>query len=282
MARSYTPPATVARMRPMHTYRFSPLDRWLASAAMKTGPERPMRSPLPDGDAMCEVYISHHLGLNGQNYMLSLGVYHPLVDIDQATPDIELARFAGNAGDPGAPVWVRRLPARQLLRFPQPLHIVAKVLEGLSDIPVGPLLWKGHHERDTRLHFENWVHKALAISPSPPIANPSRRRRAVLKWVQIHVNEAIAVDDLRRNSLDPQIEAPTEEYTEPAAHTSTETDSEEQARQLQTAKSALVVWKRREDTHTLLSGKSGVWTFKTHRGRELRLRLYAGHDATVY
>ncbi|KAJ7177765.1 hypothetical protein C8R46DRAFT_1029369 [Mycena filopes] len=184
MARSSTPPATVARMRPMHTYKFSGLDRWLASVDMKTSPELFMRSPLPKGDAMCEVYVSNNLGFNGRNYMLSLAVYHPLVDIDQATPDIELARFVGNAGDPGAPVWVRRLPARQLLRFPQPLHVVAKVLEGMSDIPVGPLLWDGHQERDPRLRFESWVHKALAVPPGPPIANPSRRRRAVLKWVR--------------------------------------------------------------------------------------------------
>ena len=61
MARSCTPPVTVSPMRPMHTYKFDALDRWLASAEMKTSPELFIRSPLPDGDAMCEVYISHHL-----------------------------------------------------------------------------------------------------------------------------------------------------------------------------------------------------------------------------
>ncbi|KAF8158932.1 hypothetical protein K438DRAFT_1986108 [Mycena galopus ATCC 62051] len=184
MSRSCTPPVTVSPMRPMHTYRFDALDRWLAAAEMKTSPELFIRSPLPDGDAMCEIYVSRYLGLHGQVYMLSLGVYHPRVAIDHATPDIELARFVGSPDDPGAPIWVRRLPLRTLLRFPQPLHLMGRVLKGMTDIPLGPILWKGPgQELRLQLCFDNWVRDALAIAPTPPTPKPIRRRFAAAKWI---------------------------------------------------------------------------------------------------
>ncbi|KAJ6593040.1 hypothetical protein B0H19DRAFT_1245845 [Mycena capillaripes] len=185
MSRSRTPPVTVSPMRPMHIHKFGALDRWLASAEMKTSPELFMRSPLPDGDAMCEIYISHHLGFNGQNYLLSLAVYHPRVAIDHAIPDIELARYVGYADDPGAPLWVRRLPPRKLLRFPQPLHFIGKVLGGMTDIPLGPLLWNGSDKQLRQLCFDNWVRNALAIAPSPPTPKPIRCRCAAVKWIDI-------------------------------------------------------------------------------------------------
>lgn len=129
--------------------------------------------------------MSHDQGLHGQNYLLSLGVYHPRVAIDHATPDIELARFVGYADDPSAPLWVRRLPSRKLLRFPQPLHFIGRVLKGMTDIALGPILWvsmrcryiqvlflhlplsqNGPHDelrRERQLCFDNWVRDALAV-----------------------------------------------------------------------------------------------------------------------
>lgn len=179
MSRSRTPPVAVSPMRPMHINKFGALDRWLASTEMKTAPELFMRSPLPDGDAMCEIYISHHLGFSGRNYLLSLAVYHPRV-ATHATPDIELARFSGHADDPSAPIWIRRLPSCKLLRFSQPLHFIGRVLEGMTDIPLGPLL----NGPDSQLSFDNWVRDALAIAPTPPVLKSIRRRCAAVKWVR--------------------------------------------------------------------------------------------------
>ncbi|KAJ6593738.1 hypothetical protein B0H19DRAFT_1246474 [Mycena capillaripes] len=163
MSRSRTPPFALSPMRPMHINKFDALNRWLASTEMKTAPELFMRSPLPDGDAMCEIYISRFLGLRGQSYMLSLAVYHPRV-ATHATPDIQLARFDGYADDPGAPIWVCHLPPRKLLRFSQPLHFIGRVLEGMTDIPLGPLLNNGP---DNQLSFDNWVRDALAVHLFP-------------------------------------------------------------------------------------------------------------------
>ncbi|KAF8144796.1 hypothetical protein K438DRAFT_1782505 [Mycena galopus ATCC 62051] len=181
MSRSCTPPVTVSPMRAMHTYRFDPIDRWLASVEMNTSPGLFLRSPLPEGDAMCEVYISHHLvhiyslsytgswlivsqGLTGRHYRLSLAVYHPRV-ADYATPDIELARFVGHADDPGAPIWV---------------------LEGTTDIPIGPVLRIGTDEEhlERRWVYDLWVLDALAIAPAPPAPRRIHRSRVAVKWVR--------------------------------------------------------------------------------------------------
>jgi hypothetical protein len=66
-----------------------------------------------------------------------LAAYHPRVE---ATNDIHLARFVGSPGDANAPLWVRRLPLGKLLRFAQPLEFVGKLVGGMTDIPVTPLM----------------------------------------------------------------------------------------------------------------------------------------------
>ncbi|KAJ7205138.1 hypothetical protein B0H12DRAFT_1243510 [Mycena haematopus] len=171
MSHPRTPPVTVSPMLAMHTYRYEPLDRWLASVEMKTSPELFIRTPLPDADAMCETYVSKYPGLNGHNYVLSLAVYHPRVAIDHATPDIELARFVGRPDDPGAPIW--------------PLDFMARVLKGMTDIPIGPVFCPSEERRvEHQLCFNNWVRDALAIAPTPLTPKPIRRRLAAVKWVR--------------------------------------------------------------------------------------------------
>ncbi|KAJ7816447.1 hypothetical protein B0H14DRAFT_2602706 [Mycena olivaceomarginata] len=140
---------------------FDPLDRWLASVKMKTAPDLFLGSPLPDGDA---IWLIASQGLTGRHYNLSLAVYHPRL-ADRATPDIELARFVGHADDPGAPIWV---------------------LEGTTDIPIGPVLQIGSDEKHlVRLRLYNlWLCDALAIAPTPPALRPIRRRSITVKWVR--------------------------------------------------------------------------------------------------
>lgn len=144
----------VRPMRPMRAVRaskYDPLNRWLAVADMKTAPELYMRSPLADDQAMCEVYVSvievyslslccnccltTSQGFRGTTYRLSVAAYHPLVE---HTNDIHLDHFHGSPDDADAPLWVHRLPPHKLLRFPQPLDFVGKLVGGITDIPVRP------------------------------------------------------------------------------------------------------------------------------------------------
>ncbi|KAJ7720314.1 hypothetical protein B0H14DRAFT_3520981 [Mycena olivaceomarginata] len=219
MSSSCTLPVIVSPMRPMHTYRFDPLDRWLASVEMKTAPDLFLGSPLPDGDAMCEVYISDHLGLTGRHYNLSLAVYHPRL-ADRAMPDIELARFVGHADDPGAPIWVRRLPLKRLLYFPQPLHFVRQVLEGTTDIPIGPVLQIGSDEKHlVRLRLYNlWLCDALAIAPTPPALRPIRRRSITVKWQSTLVVNLLAVS-IEAQAMAPALNETVGVYTATAVQT---------------------------------------------------------------
>ena len=76
-------------------------------------------------------------GGDGPTCRLSLAAYHHLLG---PTVDIHLARFEGTPQDADAPLWLRRVPTRQLLRWPQPLEFVGMVVGGLTDIPVEPLV----------------------------------------------------------------------------------------------------------------------------------------------
>ncbi|KAJ6528181.1 hypothetical protein B0H19DRAFT_1083705 [Mycena capillaripes] len=306
MSRSRILTVAVSPMRPMHIHKFGALDRWLASTEMKTSPELFMRSPLPDSDAMCKIYISNHLGFNGQNYLLSLAVYHPRVAFDHATPDIELARFVGYADDPGAPIWVHRLPPRKLLRFPQPIHFIGKMLEGMTDIPLGPLLWNGPDEQlrlERQLCFDNWVRDALAVRVFPdhtwlklivprwppllssPLCRskvePSLRKPLVVsieeQAVAPALNETVNVETATAVKtaafpVDMQTEAlAADKHTTKIADVSVETDSGEQARQVHTEMIAL--WKLQKVTGILLEWK---------RRQETDTLLYGQSDRRIF
>ena len=47
-------------MRASRLRKYDPLDRWLASVTMKTAPGIFLQSPLPDDQAMCELFMSMH------------------------------------------------------------------------------------------------------------------------------------------------------------------------------------------------------------------------------
>ena len=70
-------------------------------------------------------------------YILILQAYHPCM---KETNNMHLARYVGSPEDDDAPLWVRRLPPRRFLRFPQPLDFIGKLVGGMTDISVESLL----------------------------------------------------------------------------------------------------------------------------------------------
>ena len=158
--RRRTPPRAPRPIRPMRAVRlrqYSPLDRWLAGVEMKTAPEVYLHSPLPEDQAMVELFVfafevfsfflsfsplaqllTSFQGMLGSTYRLTMWAFHPGVG---TTDNIVLARFVGSPHGPNAPLWVRRLPQRKFLRFSQPLEFVAKLVGGMMDnVPVKSLL----------------------------------------------------------------------------------------------------------------------------------------------
>ncbi|KAJ7091610.1 hypothetical protein C8R44DRAFT_750513 [Mycena epipterygia] len=133
---------TTVHVGPMHAVRahkYDSLNCWLALANIKSAPQVYMHTPLPDDQAMYEVYVSVIEGILGTTYRLSVAVYHPRVD-HQATNDMHLARFIGSRSDANVLLWVRRLPPHRLLGFVQPLAFVERLVGGKTDIPIRPLI----------------------------------------------------------------------------------------------------------------------------------------------
>jgi hypothetical protein len=77
-------------------------------------------------------------GILATVYLLSLAAYEPRAG---QTDTIRLAHFAGSPGDADAPLWVRRLPPRKFVCFTQPRAFAARLVGGLTDIPVKPVLY---------------------------------------------------------------------------------------------------------------------------------------------
>ncbi|KAJ7038742.1 hypothetical protein C8F04DRAFT_1179420 [Mycena alexandri] len=163
--RRRTPPRAPRPIRPMRAVRlrqYSPLDRWLAGVEMKTAPEVSLHSPLPDDQAMVDLFVSAFEGMLGSTYRLTMWAFHPGVG---TTDNIVLARFVGSPHGPNAPLWVRRLPPRKLLRFSQPVEFVAKLVGGMMDnVPVKSLLGIPADE----IRMKSWARDALATDTSFP------------------------------------------------------------------------------------------------------------------
>ncbi|KAJ7843218.1 hypothetical protein B0H14DRAFT_3456327 [Mycena olivaceomarginata] len=108
----------------MHGVRpgqYDALDHWLALADLKTAPKLFLCTPLPDDQTMCEMYMSIIEPMPwtpGPVHRLSVAAYHPL----------------GITSD------VNQLPPQIFLRFPQPLAFVAKLVGGMTDIPVKSMM----------------------------------------------------------------------------------------------------------------------------------------------
>ena len=149
-------PSCVKAMRASRLRKCDPLDRWLASVTMKTAPGIFLQSPLPDDQAMCELFMSVHKACflrfwpgHGNSCLICVSGClrdHPyprsrsLPLAHEATNNMHLARYVGSPADDDAPLWVRRLPPRRFLRFPQPLDFIGKLVGGMTDISVEPLL----------------------------------------------------------------------------------------------------------------------------------------------
>ncbi|KAJ7028606.1 hypothetical protein C8F04DRAFT_1188415 [Mycena alexandri] len=155
-------PRPIGPMRAVHLRQYSPLDRWLAGVEMKTAPEVYLHSPLPEDQAMVELFVFAFEGMLGSTYRLTMWAFHPGVG---TTDNIVLARFVGSPHGPNAPLWVRRLPQRKFLRFSQPLEFVAKLVGGMMDnVPVKSLLGIPADE----IRMKSWARDALATDTSFP------------------------------------------------------------------------------------------------------------------
>ncbi|KAJ7844359.1 hypothetical protein B0H14DRAFT_3455583 [Mycena olivaceomarginata] len=134
-------PISVRPMRGVRPGQYDALDHWLALADLKTAPELFLRTPLPDDQTMCEI----------------VAAYHPRLGI---TNDVHIGCFVGSSDDANAPLWVNRLPPQIFLRFSQPLAFVAKLVGGMTDIPVKSMT--GDPADDRRMSY--WSRDALAIA----------------------------------------------------------------------------------------------------------------------
>ncbi|KAJ7089644.1 hypothetical protein C8R44DRAFT_892327 [Mycena epipterygia] len=128
-------------LRPVRAVRLAPysaLDRWIAAADIN--PDSELRAPLPDEKVMCEIFVAVIEGIQGilaPVYLLSMTAYDSRAG---KTAMLRLARFAGSPGDAAAPLWVRRLPPRKFLCFTQPRAFAARLVGGLTEIPVKPVV----------------------------------------------------------------------------------------------------------------------------------------------
>ncbi|KAJ7468369.1 hypothetical protein B0H11DRAFT_1921235 [Mycena galericulata] len=133
------------KLRPMRAVRLEhldPLDKWLGAADIKPSPVCwdffPDNIPVND-EVICEVYMGVYEDILGTIYTLNLEAY----DHGTFTGLIRLASYSGSARDADAPLWARRLPLQKFGRLLQPREFVAKLVAGMTDIPVQRLGFGG-------------------------------------------------------------------------------------------------------------------------------------------
>ncbi|KAJ7785619.1 hypothetical protein B0H14DRAFT_2630379 [Mycena olivaceomarginata] len=160
---------SVRPMRGVCPGQYDALDHWLALADLKTAPELFLRTPLPDDQTMCEMYMSI-IELPDQASAHALDARPrastecrrlpppPTTPRLGITNDVHLGCFVGSSDDANAPLWVNRLPPQIFLRFSQPLAFVAKLVGGMTDIPVKSMT--GDPADDRRMSY--WSRNALA------------------------------------------------------------------------------------------------------------------------
>ncbi|KAJ7440121.1 hypothetical protein B0H11DRAFT_1934009 [Mycena galericulata] len=152
-----------AKLRPMRTVRIvhlDPLNKWLAAADIDPSPDRWDYFPdnIPDNDeVICEVLVSVIQGILGTGYSLNLQAY----DHGKFTPPIHLARYTGSLSDADAPLWARRLPPLKFVRLLQPRAFVAKLVAGMTDIPV-----QHWWSRDITPEMLSWARQCAIGTPA--------------------------------------------------------------------------------------------------------------------
>ncbi|KAF8136898.1 hypothetical protein K438DRAFT_1786461 [Mycena galopus ATCC 62051] len=194
---------------------------------MKTSPELFIRSPLPPGS-----WLIGSQGLNGRQYLLSLAVYHPGV-ADHSTPDIEFA-------DMGLP--------------PPAAHTSA-----LSTTPV--LYWEGVGRDDGYSYWSAPTDRSHSSRPQTYLSSLCCSEVGTGKEFERQevgpgeeFESTVNVDNVKI-PVNVQTEVlAADEHTTKIADVSAETDSDEQAKQKVTE--ILNLWKRWEETETLLRGVS--------------------------
>ncbi|KAJ7759715.1 hypothetical protein DFH07DRAFT_772045 [Mycena maculata] len=156
--RPFSRPTKLRPMRAVRLPHLDPLNKWLGAADIKPTPVCWDYFPdnIPDNDeVICEVFVGvykvYFLSVHWSVRLIKaqgiLGTVHTLTleayDHGTFTGLIRLARYAGSAGDADAPLWARRLPPLKFMRILQPRAFVAKVVAGMTDIPVEHLVSGG-------------------------------------------------------------------------------------------------------------------------------------------
>ncbi|KAJ7708603.1 hypothetical protein B0H14DRAFT_3525384 [Mycena olivaceomarginata] len=149
-------PISVRPMRGVRPGQYDTLDHWLALADLKTAPE--LFSAYPSARRPNHVRdLQPTPWTPGPVHRLSVAAYHPRLGI---TNDVHIGCFVGSSDDANAPLWVNRLPPQIFLRFSQPLAFVAKLVGGMTDIPVKSMTGDPADDR----HMSYWSRDALAIA----------------------------------------------------------------------------------------------------------------------
>ncbi|KAJ7108172.1 hypothetical protein C8R44DRAFT_884935 [Mycena epipterygia] len=188
MAVTKSRPTLLRPMRAVRLGSYDALDRWLAATDLN--PNDDLHSVLPDDQAMCEIFpaILPSIGNFPPVYVLSFMAFHPRAG---TTHILRLARFAGYPDAPDAPLWASRLTPGRFVYFPESRAFVARLVAGLTDIPVksllprgtqaGPLLdWSLAAAKGTPVYLPIARHSKNVIAANRRAAAAERRKCAAL------------------------------------------------------------------------------------------------------
>ncbi|KAJ7205121.1 hypothetical protein B0H12DRAFT_1243496 [Mycena haematopus] len=128
----FSRPRVIRPVRAVRLTHCNALDRWLATTKLELDPMAIFK-PTPDDQIDCEIFVCVTEGFLGAAYTLTFEAFDQNVG---SSGLIHLARFTGSPGDPDAPLWTRRLPLGQVLDFQQSRAFVARLVGGMTEIPV--------------------------------------------------------------------------------------------------------------------------------------------------
>ncbi|KAJ7843588.1 hypothetical protein B0H13DRAFT_2364675 [Mycena leptocephala] len=141
-------PTRVRPMRGVRLLKCDPMDRWLATADIMLDSD--LSLPLPEGEVMCALIMCILKLSFGTVYRLSMVVYDREAGCSVA---LNLGRYQGLHTDAEAPLWTRRLPPREFLRFSQPRFKLLALLWI-------PLFTGGQHKQAPSAKALSWARDA--------------------------------------------------------------------------------------------------------------------------
>ncbi|KAJ6530232.1 hypothetical protein B0H19DRAFT_1273895 [Mycena capillaripes] len=147
-----------------------PLDRWLATTEFSG--EYQIITALPDDRVFCNIFLRVREGNTGTVCTLFLCAYDPRAG---RTDTLRLACFEGSRHAADAPLWVGRLLPNTLLWSCQPRTFAARLVAGMTDIPVCNLYPRSDEMYARRL---SWARNAAFGTPAHRIL--ARRWRSIV------------------------------------------------------------------------------------------------------